>query len=111
MMLEPGVSEMSCGSQRLLGSSGRLMGPSRMDSEKHSRMMLVSSYIRVSWFVVFFLRRAAMFESYLRLLPRVPQARLSGRAPLLRGGFLGVEVDAVRGSVAGEETATLVTEH
>ena len=44
MMLDPGVSEMSCGSHRLLGSSGRLIGPSRMDSEKHSRMMLVSSF-------------------------------------------------------------------
>ena len=56
MMLDPGVSEMSCGSQRLLGSSGALMGPSRMDSEKYSRMMLVSSFIRVGWFVVIFLK-------------------------------------------------------
>ena len=55
MMLDPGVSEMSCGSQRLLGSSGALMGPSRMDSEKHSRMMLVSSFKKkVSWIVAFF---------------------------------------------------------
>ena len=44
MMLDPGVSEMSCGSHRLLGSSGRLIGPRRIDSEKHSRMMLVSSF-------------------------------------------------------------------
>ena len=43
MMLDPGVSEMSCGSHRFLGRSGLLIGPSKMDSEKHSRMMLVSS--------------------------------------------------------------------
>ena len=56
MMLDPGVSEMSCGSHRLLGSSGRLIGPSRIDSEKHSRMMLVSSF-----------KKSADFEFYEKL--------------------------------------------
>ena len=61
--------------------------------------------------MVIFLKARTTFESYLRLFPGVPQARLTRRAPLLRGGFLGVEVDAVRGAITGEEAAALVTQH
>ena len=63
MMLDPGVSEMSCGSHRFLGSRGRLIGPSRMDSEKHSRMMLVSS-LKKSVDCPF-LKRVICLESHL----------------------------------------------
>ena len=42
IMLEPGVSEMSCISQPDLTVSGLVIGPRRIVGEKHSRIVEIS---------------------------------------------------------------------